>query len=226
MPSTRRWMRHTALAALALTALAACENGKFRSTPLIDYGRDLVGLGKDKAPPPPEATTTIGPPLFVGFGTTRVALPGVGERGQSRYYVAADGAEIAMNNGILTRAIGLGLDLQGMYLAPDSPYLGNLAAAARAEETTERVADYYRQGRIVHDTYRCALSYTPRDGNRGKITELCRRFFGNSGFRNTYWTEGDRIVCSIQWFHPDAERLQFFETAEQAQSLDLRRQDC
>jgi len=218
-------MSRTALAAIAIAALAACENGRFRSNPLLDFGLQAVGLGRGAAEAPVEQPS-VGPPLIVGYNDIRVGIPGTGARGESLYYVASDGVEIAMNSGNVTRVIGLGLDLQGMYLAPDSPYLGNLVAAARERTVAERVADYYVKGRIVHDTYRCGLSYAPGAGNRGVVTEQCRRFFGTSGFQNTYWVENDRIVCSLQWFHPDADMLQFFETAEQAKTLDLRRQGC
>jgi len=229
MPPTRRWIprgtHRVAIAALALAALAACENGRFRSNVLLDFGLKAVGLGQGTAEAPVERPS-IGPPLIVGYNDIRVGIPGVGKRGDSPYYIASDGVEIALNNGMVTRVIGLGLDLQGMYLAPDGPYLNDLVAAAREKAIGERVADYYVKGRIVHDTYRCALSYAPAEGNKGVVTEQCRRFFGTSGFRNTYWTENDRIVCSIQWFHPDADMLQFFDTAEQARTLDLRRQGC
>jgi len=220
-----RGTHRAAIAALALAALAACENGRFMSNPILDFGLERVGLGRGAAKAPVEVPS-VGPPLIVGYNDIRVALPGVGERGPSRYYVASDGVEVGMNDGLVTRVIGLGLDLQGMYFAPDSPYLGNLVAAVRAQTVDERVADYYVKGRIVHDTYRCALSYAPGEGDKGVITEECRRFFGTSGFRNTYWTEGDRVVCSLQWFHPEADMLQFFETEQQAVSLDLRKQGC
>jgi len=226
MHAFKRWTRHAAFAALAVTALAACENGRFKSNPAFDYGLDLAGLGREEIAAPVVAAPSVGAPLIVGYNAVRVAIPSVGNRGQSRYFVAPDGVEIATNNGMVTRVIGLGLDLQGMFLATDSPYLGNLVAAARRGATAERVADYYRKGEILHDTYRCALSYAPGAGKKGIVIERCRRFFGSSGFQNTYWTEDDRIVCSIQWFHPDADMLQFFETAEQAQSLDLRQQGC
>ena len=211
--------------AVAMAGLAACSNGKFNSNPVLDFGLNYVGLGKKPAPTP-EPKPSIGPPLIVGYSTIRVGIPGVGPRGQSLYYVAPDGVEIATNKGFLTRVIGLGIDLEGMYLPADGPHLNDFIGSARERVVTQRVAEYFRKGRITRDSYRCALSFDEKDGGKGLIKEKCSRFFGDSGFTNRYWVEGDRIVCSTQWFHPDGDVLQFFETAEQAQSLDLRKQGC
>jgi len=230
MSHTRRRRSRAALATFGAVFLAAglsaCVNGEFVSNPAIDLGLEVVGLGKKDEPvavPPP----TSGAPLIVGYETTRVALPNTGPRGQSQYYVAPDGVEIAMNGSFVTRAIGLGFDLQGMYLPKDSPYTSGFVQAARENVVTDRVADYYRNGHILNDSFRCALTYVPRENGKGIVNEQCRRLFGGLGFRNTYWTEGDRVVCSLQWFHPDSTgQLQFFETAEQAQAIDLRQQGC
>ena len=215
------------IAVIALAGLTACSNGEFNSNPVFDYGLDLMGLGEEDEAPAPQPTTSIGPPLYVGYKTIRVAIASTGSSGQSRTFVAPDGVEIAMNNGHVTQVIGLGLNLEGMYLPAESPYVTNFVQAARDETVTERTADYYVQRKIVHDTFRCALTYVPREGTKGIVNEQCRRFFGGPGFRNTYWTDEDRIVCSLQWFHPQAEQpLQFFETPEQAQTLDLNEQGC
>lgn len=225
MPHSRRYAARSTLAALCLAALTACSDGRFSGGPALDFGLDLVGLGP-KDPPPAPAQPSIGAPLIVGYQTVRVAIPNTGISGQSKLYVAPDGVEIAMNNGHVTRVIGLGIDLEGMFLPADSPYSGNFVQAAKAGAVTERVADYYRKGDILHDSYRCALNFTPREGNKGIVTERCRRFFGGPGFENTYWTTGDTITCSLQWFHPDGDKLQFFQTAQQAQALDLNREGC
>ncbi len=213
--------------ALAALALAACTDGRFEGGPAVDYALDLAGLGgADEAVAAEPVTTSIGPPLLVGYRAVRVALPSTGTRGQARYFVAPDGVEIGMNDGHLTRAIGLGVALQGMYLPDDSPHLTGFVQGARDGAVTDRVADYFVDGTILHDAYRCKLSYIPREGEKGIVAERCRRLFGGPGFDNTYWTEGDRIVCSLQWFHPEADKLQFFETAEQAQTLDLNSEGC
>ncbi len=210
---------------VVIAGLAACSNGKFNSNPALDLGLDYFGLGKKPAPLP-EPEPSIGPPLLVGYNAIRVGIPGVGPRGQSLYYVAPDGVEIAMNNGFLTRVIGLGINLDGMYLPVESPYFNDFIGSARERVVTQRVAEYFRKGRITRDSYRCALSFDEGEGSKGVINEKCSRFFGDSGFTNRYWVEGDRIVCSTQWFHPDGDSLQFFETVEQATTLDLRRQGC
>jgi len=215
----------TIATALLLAVMAGCTDGRLASSPILDYGMELVGLGPDDAPPA-EAAPSIGPPLFVGYNTIRVALPNTENRGQSRNYVAPDGVEIAMNNGHVTRVIGLGLDLEGMYLPSEGPYVTGFVQAAREGAVTDRVADYFSKRQMIHDTFRCSLNYVPREGDKGIVNEQCRRFFGGPGFRNTYWTEGDRIVCSLQWFHPKADKLQFFETPAQAQRLDLTKEGC
>ncbi len=207
-----------------VAALAACTNGKFNSNPIFDYGLRKVGLAKE--PAPPEAKPSIGPPLIVGYKDIRVAIPGVGNRGKSAYFVAPDGVEIAMNNGFVTRVIGLGIDLEGMYLPVESPYIVGFVQGARERAVTDRVAEYYRKGRISRDSYKCALSYEESGEGKGLIKERCRRYFGDTGFENVYWVEGDRIICSKQWFHPKGDFLQFFETAAQATTLDLRKQGC
>ena len=226
MPASSRG-RCPALPAVlvAAMAVAGCSNGKFVSNPVVDYALKTVGYGEQEAPTP-QTQVSIGQPLLVGYGAIRVAIPSVGRRGQSRYFVAPDGVEIATNEGFVTRVIGLGIDLQGMYLPVDSPYLGDFVGAARESAVTQRVAEYYRKGRITRDSYRCDLSFEERDGRKGIVNERCRRVFGDSGFLNRYWVDDGRIVCSTQWFNPDGDVLQFFETAEQATSLDLRTQDC
>lgn len=227
MPQPARRASRAGIAFLLLAALAACTNGRLAGGPVLDYGLGLVGLGETPAPAAPaQAIESDGPPLLVGYRSVRVGLPSSGMRGQSRYYVAPDGVEIAMNNGFVTRAIGLGVDLKGMYLPVESPYLNDFVQGARDGAVTDRVADYYAKGDILHDSYRCALAYVPREGDKGIVTERCRRLVGGAGFRNTYWTEGNRVVCSLQWFHPQADPLQFFETAQQAQTLDLTEEGC
>lgn len=211
--------------ALLLAALAGCTDGKFDSNPIFDYGLSLAGYGPE-ASSLSDPAPSIGPPLFVGYKAARVGIPYTKNSGQSRVYAAPDGVEITMNNGHVTRVIGLGINLEGMYLPSDSPYTGNFVQAAREGSITERTADYFRKRQIFNDAFRCALNYVPREGDKGIVTEQCRRFFGGPGFRNTYWTEGDRVVCSLQWFHPDVDSLQFFETPEQAQRLDLNKEGC
>jgi hypothetical protein len=217
-------LRMLALAGVALGTLAACTNGKFNSNPLFDLGLRAVGLAD--TPAAPEARESIGPPLIVGYNDIRVAIPGVGDRGQSAYFIAPDGVEIAMNGKFVTRVIGLGIDLEGMYLPIDSPYVGDFIDAARNRDVTSRVAEYYRKGRVTRDSYKCALTVMKEDGDKGVISERCRRFFDDEGFENRYWFDEGRIICSVQWFHPQGDVLQFFETAAQATSLDLRRQGC
>ncbi len=224
MPDHKRPAGYLALAFL-LVALPGCTDGRFVNNPVLDYGRDLVGLGSEEQPLP-EAAPSIGPPLFIGYNAIRVALPHTENRGQSKYYVAPDGVEVAMSSGQVVRVIGIGVDLEGMYLPNESPYRGNFVQAARKNAETERFVDYFRKRKIIHDNYRCALTYVPREGDKGIITEQCNRILSGPGFQNTYWTEGDRVVCSLQWFHPDANKLQFFETPEQAQRLDLNEEGC
>ncbi len=222
--ATKRKVRVFLMLGLVASTVAACTDGKFNSNPVFDYALSKAGLSKEA--PLPEAKPSIGPPLIVGYNAVRVAIPGVGKRGQSSYFVAPDGVEIAMNSGFVTRVIGLGIDLEGMYLPVDSPYVGDFVQSARDRAVSDRVAEYYRKGRIVRDSYKCALGYETTAEGKGVINEQCRRYFGDEGFKNRYWVEGDRVVCSTQWFHPDANVLQFFETAAQATTIDLRKQGC
>jgi len=213
-------------AVVLLVGLTACTNGRFNGGPILDTSLDLLGIGKKVAQEPREEATTVGPPLIVGYKTARVALPNTRTKGKSRYFAAEDGVEIATNGGFVTRVVGLGLNLEGMFLPAESPYLNDFVGSARKGSVTDRIANYYRKGYILDDSFRCSLTYVPREGTKGIVNEQCRRSFGGPGFRNTYWTDGDRIVCSLQWFHPDADHLQLFETAAQAQTLDLNQQGC
>ncbi len=222
-------MRNTALKfsalAFAIAGLAACTNGKFDSNPVFDYGLEYVGLGKKAAPV--EETASVGPPLIVGYQAIRVAIPGVGPRGQSNYFIAPDGVEIAMNGLFAVRVIGLGLDLEGMYLPADSPYTGDFVAAARANESSQRVVEFWKKGRISRESLRCDLSFETRTDGKNIINERCKKYFDDFSFNNRYWLdEKDEIICSSQWFHPDADVLQFFKTPQQALAIDLRTQDC
>lgn len=212
-------------ATVLLLGLAACTNGRFTSNPILDIGLDYVGLG-EKPEPAPEPAPSVGPPLIVGYNAIRVAIPGVGLRGQSQYFVAPDGVEIAMNNGFLTRAIGLGIDLQGMFLPVESPYFDGFVDAARNRSASERVAEYFLKGRITRDSYRCSLSISDNGSGKEQIDERCERYFDDGGFTNKYWVEDGEVVCSLQWFHPEGGFLQFFSTEVQATTLDLRSQGC
>ncbi len=222
-------MRNAALKAgvlaFVIAGLAACTNGQFNSNPVFDYGLKLAGLGKK--PEAAEVAPSVGPPLIVGYKEIRVAIPGVGPRGRSDYFVAPDGVEIAMNGIFPVRVIGLGLDLEGMYLPADSPYVGDFVAAARANASSQRVFEYWRKGRISRESLRCDLSLQTLANGKNIINERCKKFFDDLGFSNRYWLdENDEIICSRQWFHPDADVLQFFKTSQQALSIDLRKDDC
>ena len=213
-------------AALGLLALSACENGRIADSPALNLALDYVGLGaKDNEETPPEIPTSTFPPLLVGLKAIRVSLPHAGTQGVVERYVAPDGVELALVNGFVTRAIGIGVNLEGMYLPADSPYLAaDFPAAALAAGEAERVVEIWREQERVRQTFLCR--FDPNDDGT-IITETCRLYFDNFTFTNRYWLDADgAVTCSAQWFHPDASFLQFFSTVEQATSLDLAKQDC
>jgi len=215
-------------------ALSACSNGKF------SYGRalgDISGLTgvetgfeeKEAAAVIPAALTAAaeGPPLIVGFKAIRVALPLAGQSGPSKTYTSPDGVVIAMNNGFVTRATGLGIDLNGGYLPADSPWWTGLNEAASSGANSERVIEYWQRGRIKRDKFRCTLSANSREGGGSIIDETCKRYFEPFSFENRYWLKADgSIECSRQWIHPELDPLQFFGTEQQATTLDLTKNDC
>lgn len=215
--------------ALTLTAalLAGCSNGKFDYATSLNDLRSIAGLGvpSQKAAAIP-APSEPGPPLLVGFENIRVAIPYAGPSGPSKTYVAEDGVTIAMNSGFVTRATGIGFDMNASYLPQDSGWLTDFAGAAKAGASADRIVEYWKQGRIERDQFHCTLSAEPRPGGGLVVDESCKRYFEPSGFDNRYWLDtGGQIECSRQWIHPRLSPLQFFRTRQQAQ-LDLTKQGC
>lgn len=224
-------MKHAmrlAVCAVLLAGAAACSNGKLVSNPLIDSALGRVGLNIGGAAPAtaPAEIVSIGPPLIVGYEAVRVALPLTSESGKSKLYLSPDGVEIATYNGFATRVTGIGVDLQGAFLDGEGIYAGDFVAAARAGGEGERIAEYWEKGRIRRDIYRCTMKLGTIESGREVIDETCKRVFGDYSFGNRYWLEGDQIICSRQWFHPQADFLQFFTSAEQATTIDLRSGNC
>ena len=228
------WRIFTIAGTVCLLGLSACSNGKF------SYGRAFgdissitgvkTGLEEDTpANVAPAALTAAaeGPPLIVGYKAIRVALPLAGKSGPSKTYVSPDGVVIAMNEGFVTRATGLGIDLRGSYLPFDSPWFTGLNGAAESNDTTERVIEYWEKGRSKRDRFRCSLVSQPRENGGSIVDETCKRYFEQFEFKNRYWlTADDSIECSRQWIHPKLEPLQFFGTEQQATTLDLTKNGC
>ena len=168
------------------------------------------------------------PVFIVGYKTIRVAIPINSELGPTKTYIAPDGAEISVANGMATRVIGLGLDMEGMYLTPDSMYLNNFVSRAKAGEEGERVIEFRTEGRLFRERFFCRFETKTRAGKTDLMSETCVRASQYPGtFTNKFWIDGDnKVTCSLQWFHPKAQMLQFFSTEQQALSLDLTKQDC
>jgi len=222
------------IAALCLLGLSACSNGKFTfGKALGDVSRITgvqTGLEEEtESTVAPAALTAAaeGPPLIVGFKAIRVAIPLAGKSGPSKTYAAPDGVVIAMNGGFVTRATGLGIDLRGSYLPADSPWLNGLKEAADTSSTSDRVIEYWEQGRTKRDKFRCTLIASPRETGGAVIDETCKRYFEAFEFKNRYWLDADdTIECSRQWIHPKLDPLQFFRTEQQATTLDLTKNGC
>lgn len=218
-----------AAAVFCFFGLSACSNGKFTfGNALGDISRVTgvkTGLEEEtesSVVPASLTATAEGPPLIVGFKDIRVALPLVGRSGSSKIYTSPDGVVIAMNNGFVARATGLGIDLSGSYFEAHSPWLSGLKAAATEGSTTDRVIEYWEQGRVKRDKFHCTLSETPRETGGKIVDETCKRYFEDFSFVNRYWLrENGRFECSRQWIHPKLDPLQFFRTEQQATTLDL-----
>jgi hypothetical protein len=218
---------------VALGTLAACSNGDFI------YGKALGDLAsftgittglEEVDPNTAEIAVTPAdaePPLVVGFEAIRVAIPFAGASGPSKTYVSPDNVVIAMNGPFVTRATGIGADLNGGYLPAGSPWFGNLAAAADEGASSDRVLEYWELGRLTRAKFRCDLSTAPRADGGQVIEEYCKRYFEPEEFTNRYWTRADGSVeCSLQQFHPQLSQLQFFATEQQALTLNLTEQGC
>ena len=221
-------------AAVSLAVLTACSNGEFL------YGRALGDVAKltgyssslatvDDAATPQVAVTAApaGPPLIVGFNEIRVAIPLTGKSGQSQTYAAPDGVILSMNSGFVTRAIGLGIDMNGSYLPADSAWFTGLREASAEGATTDRVIEYWKEQRMKRDKFRCKLNSSAREGGGTLVDETCKRYFDPETFVNRYWLRVDGSVeCSRQWIHPRLDPLQFFGTEQQALTLDLTKNGC
>jgi len=219
---------------VCLMALSACSNGKFTfGTALGDISRVTgvkTGLEEESelsVEPAALTATAEGAPLIVGFKTIRVAIPLAGQSGPSKTYASPDGVVIAMNNGFVTRATGLGIDLRGSYLPENSPWFNGLKNAAQNGELSDRVIEYWEQGRTKRDKFQCALTEVPQEGSGSIVDETCKRYFEQFRFTNRYWLAADgSIECSRQWIHPKLAPLQFFRTEQQATTLDLTNNGC
>lgn len=224
----------TLTATLFVFGLSACSNGEFT------FGKALGDLSRVtgvKTGLEPEAESAVapaaltaaaeGPPLIVGFKAIRVAIPLAGKSGPSKTYASPDGVVIAMNDGFVTRATGLGIDLRGSYLPADSLWFNGLKEAAEISGTSDRVIEYWEQGRTKRDKFRCSLSSSPRTNGGTVVDEVCKRYFEAFEFKNRYWLATDgSIECSLQWIHPKLDSLQFFGTEQQATTLDLTKNGC
>ena len=220
--------------AACLLALSACSNGKFTfGSALGDISQVTgvkTGLEEERESTVAPAALTAaaeGPPLIVGFKAIRVAIPLAGQSGPSKTYASPDGVVIAMNDGFITRATGLGIDLRGSYLPVGSTWFNGLNKAAQNGDTTDRVIEYWEQGRTKRDKFQCNLTQLPREGSGAIIDETCKRYFEEFEFKNRYWLAADgSIECSRQWIHPKLDPLQFFRTEQQATTLDLVENGC
>ena len=218
---------------VSLTAVIGCSNGKFIYGKALGDISSLTGVttGLEETDPTlNEVAVTAraeGPPLIVGFNEIRVAIPLAGRSGESLTYVAPDGVVIAMNKGFVTRTSGLGTDLNGSYLPFDSPLFNGLGKAANDNAQINRVFEYWEESRAKRDSFSCSLNIKPRETGGSVIDETCKRYFEDEGFVNRYWIKADdTIECSRQWIHPKLAPLQFFETEQQALSLDLTKSGC
>jgi len=218
---------------VCLSVLSSCSNGKFIYGKALGDISSLTGVttGLEEVDPTlNEVAVTAaakGPPLIVGFNAIRVAIPLAGASGESLTYAAPDGVVIAMNKGFVTRTSGLGTDLNGAYLPANSPLFAGLGKAAAENAQIDRIFEYWEKSRVKHDSFRCSLKAKPRENGGSIIDETCKRFFKDEGFTNRYWTKADdTIECSRQWIHPKLAPLQFFETEQQALSLDLTESGC
>lgn len=227
-------MKTRIIPALAATlALAACSNGEFIYGKALGDLSQVTGIttGYEESD---AVTTEIAAkpageeaPLIVGFQAIRVAIPFVGTSGDSKTYVSPDGVVLAMNQDFVARATGIGVDLNGMYLPADSPWLSGLPEAAAAGARTDRVLEYWELGRLVRAKYDCGLDARPRAGGGLVIDETCKRYFEPDAFVNRYWTRADGSVeCSRQAISQRLPPLQFFATEQQAVTLDLMTQAC
>lgn len=227
-------LRTTLFASLTcLVALSGCTNGKFTYGKALGDVAGLTGVttGYEEVDPSlAEVAVTKAPtgaPLIVGFEAVRVAIPLAGASGESQTYAAPDGVVVAMNNGFVTRATGLGVDMNGSYLPADSPWFDGLGKAAESGLTSDRVIEYWEKNRLKRDKFRCTLTATPRKSGGSLIDESCKRYFEPEAFVNRYWLKADdSIECSRQWIHPKLSPLQFFSTEQQALTLDLTKNGC
>lgn len=225
-----RNLRILALAALSTATLIGCSNGEFLYGKALGDLSTIAGVDTRFSPKEePKAATELppGPPLIVGFEAIRVALPYAGESGASKTYTSPDGVDMAMTGTFVTRATGLGIDMQANYLPADSAWFSGLSDAAKAGATSDRVVEYWEKNRMKRDKYSCALSETPRPNGGSVIDETCKRYFEPVSFTNRYWLTADNAVeCSRQWINPKLSPLQFFSTEQQALTLDLTEGGC
>jgi len=192
-------LRNSAVAAaLSLLALTGCSNGDFIYGKALGDVANLTGVSTgleeiDTATPEVAVTAAPeGPPLIVGFKEIRVAIPLAGKSGESLTYAAPDGVVLlSMNNGFVTRVIGLGTDMNGSYLPADSAWYTGLSTAAADGATTDRVIEYWEDHRIKRDKFRCKLTSSVREGGGELIDETCKRYFEPENFVNRYWVRAD-----------------------------------
>lgn len=218
--------RHFSFAFLSCLALTACANGAFVKSPMLDMALEASGLvPKAAQPSAPAAQEVLGPPLIIGLGKNRVAMPFVAEQGSIKQYASPDGVAVAMNNGFVSRTSGIGLDLEGQFLEADGLYMNGFVQKARAGETGQRIIEVWNKGSIQSTIFTCRFTTSKTEAGRETIDEYCSAFHEGS-FENRYWLEDDTVICSRQTFRPDAPPIQLFSTETQAVTLDLTEGDC
>ena len=208
-------MRHSGkitLAALALTALTACNNGSADEQgggifgALSQTARQAIATrnapeeaatpAKSPAEAAAEALRVNPAPLIqVGFeslGRTQI-MAMTGQNGAMRTYMTASEEALIMRGGMLVGTRGLGHDLSVAEPGTES------LIRAQASGSGTRVMRYFSGDGLERPLqFACTTAPGPKPG---VTVEACEGH--GTSFQNSYIAQGGQILVSRQWIGPD-----------------------
>ncbi|AZL59252.1 hypothetical protein EI545_10595 [Tabrizicola piscis] len=204
----------TAVAVLALAALAACGSSKYEGPPLLKVagglakatvgqvtGRGAAGATKKAAPVTRADIEKYGIPILRAVIPVRSAdalLTISDQKGNVITWATTDGSSFTLREGVLIQTRGLGPDLMSAQ-APSA------AALRTAGGTHQRIYFFLGEDdQTTRRTYDCTVTASgsekieiySRAHNVSKFVETCSRPQGS--ITNTFWFEGTEIRKSRQ----------------------------
>ena len=144
------------------------------------------------------------PALWIGvdYLDAKLAMPRTHVSGGADVFLSADGVELVRRGPVLTRFVGVGVDLDGVFVGEADPaFTGYGPAAASGETYTRRYHYRDAQKRIVAQVLCSAAGADP-------VIETCQTLNAELRIENRYWLDaGGAVARAEHWTGPGAPVL-------------------